>query len=105
MRGLLEQEPEKKEQRSEKACLNLSSVRRQKPGVHPPLGVKEIAAAAWFALQTTVSVVSSASTRKREFRPCKRRRSQGVKMGGRMLACSERTGSCAGTWFELEMFC
>lgn len=42
----------KKEQQSEKVCLNLSSDRRQKPGVHPPLGVKEIAVAACFALQT-----------------------------------------------------
>lgn len=52
MRGLSKQEPEKKEQQSEKACLNLSSVWRHKPGVHPPLGVQEIASADWFALRT-----------------------------------------------------
>lgn len=38
----------------------------------------------------TVSIVTSVSTRKREFRPCKRRKSQGVEMGGRTFACSER---------------
>lgn len=86
----------KKEQQSEKVCLNLSSGWRCRSGVHPLLGAREIAAAAWFALQTWGATVSSTSTRNCEFKPHKRRRLQGLKMGGGMFPCLERRGWYTG---------